>query len=119
MFAKILIACLAINIALVASVPSYTSYAPTPPSPPPPPPPASYGYNYAVADNESGVSVSADEQADNGAVAGSYRVTLPDGRIKVVTYTVEGDSGFIADVQYEEAPASASAPAPKYAPYKA
>uniref|UniRef100_A0A0K2VA18 Cuticular protein hypothetical 5 [Bombyx mori] n=1 Tax=Lepeophtheirus salmonis TaxID=72036 RepID=A0A0K2VA18_LEPSM len=128
MLAKILIACLAINIALVASAPSSPpSYSPYPPPPPPPPPPsppaASYAYSYAVADEESGVNLSADEQADNGAVAGSYKVTLPDGRIKTVTYTVEGDSGFVADVQFDTTPApaddAAPSPYPKYYPYEA
>nr|XP_040581106.1 cuticle protein 7-like [Lepeophtheirus salmonis] len=81
-------------------------------------PPANYVYAYSVLDAESGVDISADEQADNGAISGSYKVALPDGRIKTVTYTVEGDSGFVADVQYEAAPASLGpAPAPAPAPY--
>uniref|UniRef100_A0A0K2TN63 Cuticular protein hypothetical 5 [Bombyx mori] n=1 Tax=Lepeophtheirus salmonis TaxID=72036 RepID=A0A0K2TN63_LEPSM len=66
--------------------------------------------------------MSADELAENGAVSGSYKVVLPDGRMKIVTYTVEGDSGFVADVQFEEAPAPAApapAPYPKYTPYPA
>ncbi|XP_040581107.1 uncharacterized protein [Lepeophtheirus salmonis] len=102
--------------------PAYSPYGP--PSPPPPPPPANYAYAYSVLDAESGVDISADEQADNGAVSGSYKVTLPDGRIKTVTYTVVGDSGFVADVQYEAAPVSvapvqapAPAPYPTYVPY--
>ncbi|XP_071749607.1 cuticle protein 19.8-like [Lepeophtheirus salmonis] len=121
MFAKILIACLAVNIALVASAPnpppSYSSY---PPPPPPPPAQVSYGYNYGVVDDESGVNMSADELAENGVVSGSYKVVLPDGRMKIVTYTVEGDSGFVADVQFEAAPVPAAAalpPYPKYTPY--
>nr|XP_040581112.1 cuticle protein 7-like [Lepeophtheirus salmonis] len=102
--------------------PAYSPYGP--PSPPPPPPPANYAYAYSVLDAESGVDISADEQSDNGAVSGSYKVTLPDGRIKTVTYTVVGDSGFVADVQYEAAPVSvapvqapAPAPYPTYVPY--
>ncbi|XP_040580886.2 cuticle protein 19.8-like [Lepeophtheirus salmonis] len=120
MFTKILIACLAVNIALVASAPSSPpSYSPYPP---PPPAPVSYGYNYGVVDDESGVNMSADELAENGVVSGSYKVVLPDGRMKIVTYTVEGDSGFVADVQFEDAPAPAVAappPYPKYTPYPA
>uniref|UniRef100_A0A0K2UZ19 Cuticular protein hypothetical 5 [Bombyx mori] n=1 Tax=Lepeophtheirus salmonis TaxID=72036 RepID=A0A0K2UZ19_LEPSM len=123
MFAKILIACLAVSIALVSSAPNPPrSYSPYPPPPPPPPAPVSYGYNYGVVDDESGVNMSADELAENGVVSGSYKVVLPDGRMKIVTYTVEGDSGFVADVQFEEALAPAApapAPYPKYAPYPA
>nr|XP_040581130.1 larval cuticle protein A2B-like [Lepeophtheirus salmonis] len=124
MFAKILIACLSVNIALVASAPNPPpSYSPYPPPPPPPPAPVSYGYNYGVVDDESGVNMSADELAENGVVSGSYKVVLPDGRMKIVTYTVEGDSGFVADVQFEDAPApavaAAPAPYPKYTPYPA
>nr|XP_040580871.1 cuticle protein 7-like isoform X3 [Lepeophtheirus salmonis] len=99
--------------------PAYKPYYPYPPPPPPPPPPASYAYNYAVLDEESSVDFSADELAENGVVSGSYKVVLPDGRIKTVTYTVEGDSGFVADVQFETTPAPAPAPYPKYTPYTA
>uniref|UniRef100_A0A0K2TLU8 Cuticular protein hypothetical 5 [Bombyx mori] n=1 Tax=Lepeophtheirus salmonis TaxID=72036 RepID=A0A0K2TLU8_LEPSM len=124
MVAKIIIACLAVNIALVASAPNPPpSYSPYPPPLPPPPAPVSYGYNYGVVDDESGVNMSADELAENGVVSGSYKVVLPDGRMKIVTYTVEGDSGFVADVQFEAAPApvvaAAPAPYPKYTPYPA
>ena len=45
---------------------------------------------------------------------------LPDGRLQKVTYTVNGDSGFVADVTYEGeaqyAPAQTYAPAPSYQP---
>ncbi|XP_040581076.1 uncharacterized protein [Lepeophtheirus salmonis] len=105
--------------------PAYKPYGPYPPPPPPPPPPANYAYSYAVLDDESGVDIAADELAENGAIAGSYKVVLPDGRIKTVTYTVEGDSGFVADVQFETTPApvgdaaAAPAPYPKYYPYPA
>ncbi|XP_040581124.1 uncharacterized protein [Lepeophtheirus salmonis] len=102
------------------SPPVYSPYgSPSPPAPPPAPP-VNYGYTYSVLDAESGVDISADEQADNGAVSGSYKVALPDGRIKTVTYTVVGESGFVADVQYEAAPVSlapASSPYPTYVPY--
>ncbi|XP_040581040.1 cuticle protein 7-like [Lepeophtheirus salmonis] len=145
MVGKFLIVCLAITCVLAEkpgpppSAPVYyRPYPPpptpttappppttTPPPPPPPPPPAYKPYGYAVLDDESGVDIAADELAENGAIAGSYKVVLPDGRIKTVTYTVEGDSGFVADVQFETTPApvddaaSAPAPYPKYYPYPA
>ncbi|XP_071749392.1 uncharacterized protein [Lepeophtheirus salmonis] len=99
--------------------PAYKPYSPYPPPPPPPPPAANYAYSYAVLDEESDVDIAADELAENGVVSGSYKVVLPDGRIKTVTYTVEGDSGFVADVQFETTPAPAPAPYPKYTPYTA
>ncbi|XP_040581105.1 uncharacterized protein [Lepeophtheirus salmonis] len=121
-----------------APAPVYGPYSPPSPPPPPPPPPAlvyrpygppspppppaNYAYTYSILDPESDVDISADELADNGVVAGSFKVVLPDGRIKTVTYTVEGNSGFVADVQYEAAPASfapppAPEPYPTYVPY--
>lgn len=41
------------------------------------------------------------QEARNGYdTQGSYYVQLPDGRLQKVTYTVNGNSGFIADVEY-------------------
>merc|ERR1719350_1698435 len=69
-----------------------------------------YNYVYAAADDYSGVNFGQSESRDGYATSGSYNVALPDGRIQTVTYRVDGDSGYIADVQY-----SGEA---KYAPYK-
>ena len=64
-----------------------------------------------------------DENRNGYETHGEYRVDLPDGRTQIVTYQVNGDSGFIADVRYEgEAtyadyrPAAHAAPAYKPAP---
>nr|XP_040581057.1 cuticle protein 7-like [Lepeophtheirus salmonis] len=130
MIGKFIIVCIAVTCALAdkPAPPAPVYYRPYPPPPPPPTTttttPAlqhttSYAYNYAVLDEESSVDFSADELAENGVVSGSYKVVLPDGRIKTVTYTVEGDSGFVADVQFETTPAPAPAPYPKYVPYHA
>ncbi|XP_047471424.1 proline-rich protein 3-like [Penaeus chinensis] len=45
---------------------------------------------------------------------GSYYVLLPDGRLQKVAYTVNGDSGFVAEVSYE---GEAQYPEYKPAPY--
>nr|ACO13087.1 Repetitive proline-rich cell wall protein 2 precursor [Lepeophtheirus salmonis] len=117
--------------------PSFPTYRPTTPSvpvnqpltqpptsvykpyvPPPPSEPANYVYEYFVFDAESGVDISADEQAINGDVEGSYKVALPDGRIQTVTYYVIGNSGFVADVKYEVGPSSIVVePYPQYGSY--
>lgn len=43
------------------------------------------------------------ETADNGRVDGSYHVWLPDGRLMRVQYYVDGDSGFVPTITYEDA----------------
>ncbi|XP_040582675.1 cuticle protein 18.6-like [Lepeophtheirus salmonis] len=73
-----------------------------------------YSYQYAVQDGPSGNDFSAQESSDGQVVSGSYRVLLPDGRVKVVTYEVEGGSGFVADVKYEGTPYYAVGPQDKY-----
>ena len=93
-----------------------------------------YTDTYAVADDYSKASFSADETSDGaGNAQGSYSVALPDGRIQRVAYTANGYDGYVADVTYEgtaqypeaapaykAAPAYHAAPAYKPAPvYKA
>jgi hypothetical protein len=82
--------------------------------------PATYGYEYAVQDDYSGVNFGGNEQRDGYATNGGYRVLLPDGRTQIVTYNV-GDaySGYVADVRYEGVASYAPTPAYKQpAPYK-
>lgn len=40
------------------------------------------------------------ETANNGRVDGSYYVWMPDGRLMVVTYYVDGESGFVPTINY-------------------
>merc|ERR1711936_194056 len=63
--------------------------------------PAVYQYGYAVQDDYSKAAFAANENRDGYATNGEYRVALPDGRTQIVTYTVNGDDGYVADVKYE------------------
>jgi len=109
--------------------------APAPYKPGPPPkgykepeyPPQPYTFEYGVSDQYSGTNFQAVEnQNEKGAVVGSYKVNLPDGRVQTVTYTADDYGGFVADVKYEGEPVyppepaegygNSYKPAPKYAP---
>ncbi|XP_042866886.1 pro-resilin-like [Penaeus japonicus] len=83
-------------LALPESQPTYGYPAPTPASGP-----AKYDFNYAVNDPPSGNDFGHQEARDGDNTQGSYYVLLPDGRLQKVTYTVNGDSGYVADVTYE------------------
>ncbi|XP_053648622.1 pro-resilin-like [Cherax quadricarinatus] len=63
--------------------------------------PAQYNFNWAVDDDPSGNEFGHQESRDNDNTKGSYSVQLPDGRLQTVTYYVDGDSGYVADVQYQ------------------
>ncbi|XP_069977407.1 pro-resilin-like [Penaeus vannamei] len=83
--------------------------------PPPPPPtpsyaPAKYDFSYAVNDPASANDFGHQEARDGDHTQGSYYVLLPDGRVQRVTYSVNGDSGYVAEVTYE---GEAQYPAPQ------
>jgi len=63
--------------------------------------PALYTYNLAVQDDYSNNNFGTEEKRDGYATQGSYYVSLPDGRLQKVTYSVNGDGGYVADVTYE------------------
>ncbi|XP_050720280.1 cuticle protein 18.6-like [Eriocheir sinensis] len=100
---------LAAVAALVAAdqAPSYSpprpTYSPPQPSygPAEPTAPAQYNFNWAVKDDYSGNDFGQEESRDGYNTRGSYYVQLPDGRLQRVDYTVNGDSGFVAQVTYE------------------
>ncbi|KAK8392480.1 hypothetical protein O3P69_014682 [Scylla paramamosain] len=57
-----------------------------------------YNAQYAVKDDYSGNDFGAQEARDGYSTQGSYHVLLPDGRLQRVTYHVDGDSGYVAEV---------------------
>lgn len=61
-----------------------------------------YEYKYDVEDPEKTLYFGANESGDaQGKVVGGYRVLLPDGRLMNVEYTVEGESGFVPKITFE------------------
>merc|ERR1712025_155352 len=65
--------------------------------------PPVYTYEYSVNDpSVSGSVFSVHESRNDLEAAGDYRVSLPDGRTQVVSYTVSGpQGGYVASVEYE------------------
>merc|ERR1719433_2221365 len=67
--------------------------------------PQPYKYEYGVQDDYSKAAFAKSEtQNEVGAVTGSYKVNLPDGRIQTVTYTADPINGYKAVVSYEGEP---------------
>merc|ERR1712215_298453 len=62
---------------------------------------AEYTYEYSVLDDYSGNNFGAKESRSGALTNGQYYVALPDGRLQTVTYVVDGDLGYVADVQYQ------------------
>ncbi|XP_042893367.1 pro-resilin-like [Penaeus japonicus] len=89
-------ALVAATIARPESPPAYGYGAPAPSYAP-----AKYDFNYAVNDPPSGNDFGHQESRDSDYTEGSYYVLLPDGRLQRVTYNVNGDSGYLAEVTYE------------------
>ena len=54
-----------------------------------------------MKDGYSGADFGHEESRDGDATSGSYTVQLPDGRLQRVTYYVDGDNGYMAEVSYE------------------
>ncbi|XP_042890968.1 pro-resilin-like isoform X3 [Penaeus japonicus] len=62
---------------------------------------AKYNFNWAVSDDSSSNEFGHQEARDGDHTQGSYYVQLPDGRLQTVKYFVDGDSGYVAEVNYE------------------
>ena len=54
-----------------------------------------------MKDDDSNNDFGQNEERDGNVTSGSYYVALPDGRIQRVTYSVDADSGYLAEVTYE------------------
>ncbi|XP_047479404.1 cuticle protein 19.8-like [Penaeus chinensis] len=63
--------------------------------------PAQYNFDWVVKDDYSANDYGHQESRDGYNTQGSYYVQLPDGRLQKVTYHVDGDSGYVAEVTYE------------------
>merc|ERR1711962_69796 len=82
-------------------------------------PPQPFAYEYGVKDDYSGAAFTKTEnQNEYGIVEGSYKVSLPDGRIQTVSYHADHEGGFVADVTYEGTPIYPDPPAGGYGPYR-
>ncbi|XP_037802388.1 pro-resilin-like [Penaeus monodon] len=62
---------------------------------------AKYDFQWAVKHDDSGNDFGHQEARDGEDTQGSYYVQLPDGRLQTVRYVVDGDDGYVADVNYE------------------
>merc|ERR1719337_743472 len=100
--------------ALADSAPRYAPPAPSYNAPASAP--AQYDFNYAVKDDYSGNDFGHQEARNGYDTQGTYYVQLPDGRLQTVTYTVNGDSGYLAEVSYQGEAQYPSQPAQSYQP---
>ncbi|XP_050429643.1 pro-resilin-like [Adelges cooleyi] len=65
--------------------------------------PEPYEYEYKVDDQPSGNYYGQNEIGkDTGRVEGSYFVLLPDGRLMTVSYYVDGESGFVPKITFQD-----------------
>jgi len=53
-----------------------------------------------VQDYDFGNDYGHKENREGADTAGQYHVLLPDGRVQTVKYSVDKDSGFVAEVVY-------------------
>ncbi|XP_064122594.1 pro-resilin-like [Macrobrachium nipponense] len=60
-----------------------------------------YNFNWAVSDDSSSNEFGHQEARDGDDTQGSYYVQLPDGRLQKVSFVVDGDDGYVAEVSYE------------------
>ncbi|XP_047471402.1 uncharacterized protein LOC125026849 [Penaeus chinensis] len=63
--------------------------------------PAEYTFTYVAQDEDTGRNFGHEETRQGHRTQGSYYVSLPDGRVRKVSYYVEPNSGFVARLSYE------------------
>jgi len=64
--------------------------------------PEPYEYQYEVKDPEKELFFNKNEAGDaSGKVSGQYSVWLPDNRLMTVTYTIDGESGYVPKVSFD------------------
>nr|XP_027213842.1 uncharacterized protein LOC113806893 [Penaeus vannamei] len=63
--------------------------------------PAEYAFTYVAQDENTGHNFGHEETRQGHRTQGSYYVSLPDGRVRKVSYYVEPNSGFVARLSYE------------------
>ncbi|KAK7084530.1 hypothetical protein SK128_014664 [Halocaridina rubra] len=72
----------------------------------------SYDFTYSVRDDDTGAAYSHEEERHGDTTKGEYRVSLPDGRLQIVSYIAD-ENGYRAKVSYEPIK-----PPPEYQPIK-
>jgi len=60
-----------------------------------------YQYQVKVEDPETANKYEIEEEGNPDIVRGSYKIALPDGRTQIVTYEVDSEAGYKAEVTYE------------------
>ncbi|MEU8762389.1 chitin-binding domain-containing protein [Streptomyces sp. NPDC048659] len=65
--------------------------------------PQPYNYKYDVTESGTELHSGGEETGnESGRVEGSYYVLLPDNRLMTVTYYVDGESGFVPQISFQE-----------------
>ncbi|XP_047479323.1 pro-resilin-like isoform X2 [Penaeus chinensis] len=62
---------------------------------------ARYEFDWAVKHDDSDNDFGHQEARNGDDTQGSYYVQLPDGRLQTVRYVVDGDNGYVAEVNYD------------------
>ncbi|XP_071536154.1 cuticle protein 8-like [Panulirus ornatus] len=106
MYNKIFLMAALLVVASAEIIPIY-SHQPVPYEPPKPSyhdndyDDPNYSFQWKVDDQYAGNYYGHEETRDGYDTEGTYFVRLSDGRLMTVNYEVHGDSGFLADVNYE------------------
>ncbi|KAF2367124.1 Insect cuticle protein [Trinorchestia longiramus] len=94
--------------------PSYSKPRPVYSTPQAEEKPMPFGYGYGVNDEFNGIDFGHNTNSDGHVTTGEYRVLLPDGRTQIVSYKVDDNNGYQADVTYEGEARPYEPPSPSY-----